>query len=132
MTCIHTLRCNQINLFFLILIWISEINTCKWSTSSWVMNDLLNYSLNISMTLSIIIMTIQWVCHSLVLMCFKNTISLTLSLCFILYIIINKISFRLFQKKKIYLEFFYPFAFINFLKNNLFFIYFFSSFFISN
>jgi len=132
LTCIHTLRCNQINLFFLILIWISEINTCKWSTSSWVMNDLLNYSLNISMTLSIIIMTIQWVCHSLVLMCFKNTISLTLSLCFILYIIINKISFRLFQKKKIYLEFFYPFAFINFLKNNLFFIYFFSSFFISN
>ena len=80
LTSVHTLSSDEVSLNQLVSVWIAEDNTGDWSTSTWVVEDILDNSLDVTVSLGVIEgsqlgRSLSVSCHSL------EDVRTTLTLC---------------------------------------------------
>jgi len=63
-----------------VFIWVSEIDLDKWATSSWIVEDGFDDTLDIALSFDIIKISVSWWCNSFRFGCGINATDFTLSL----------------------------------------------------
>jgi len=54
LTSVHTLGSDEVGLNQLVSVWVTEDNTGNWSTSTWVVEDILDNTLDITVSLGVV------------------------------------------------------------------------------